>query len=589
MRLPVVFALASALFASAAAFAAAAPPTSLDVTAKGVDFFSNRFIVTADGNVRVRLSDGTVVTGQTFTMDLKLNRYLVAGDVHVDGPTIHAAGAAFAGYPDLDRSYFLPATSAAGAPPPAAPAVPERWTYYGLDWANPHVGREQPGDAFLFPDLAGERPYIYATGARITPRTNVLFTLPRVYTAGVYLPLPRYVVTFSANSHFYENGFQGARADVALPFNGSEHSLTALHARNDAFNGTYLALDQHFVWDKDWIVASIDPLTQEQRQYNLIAFKTFSPKFQGRVFAQESAAQHLIVNRPDDAAAFVALSFNAGLPHSGLSYNQSNYYQHILGYPKHPDDTVLASDYDPRWREHPTNAELTWTGVPTNVTKDGRFLFRLRSGIGFTHDAYGEGGYPNEQPGPKSLYYRYVGGLVSTNGIKVHGFSLAAQYDRQRMWYSLPHHVDLGDGRVSISRDLPLKHITAYVAYEVKTTGDYWGDQQLAAYPAAGDLVASPFGTYSGQAAFRGFATSRSITTAAVYAPTPYFVFNASLARFYDTPAPIPGIYGQPPVQLSADMRVRISKQLLVDLSRGYYFNFANERWTPTFAIQFSP
>jgi hypothetical protein len=42
-------------------------------------------------------------------------------------------------------------------------------------------------------------------------------------------------------------------------------------------------------------------------------------------------------------------------------------------------------------------------------------------------------------------------------------------------------------------------------------------------------------------------------------------------------------------VQLSADMRVRISKQLLVDLSRGYYFNFANERWTPTFAIQFSP
>ncbi len=62
------------------------------------------------------------------------------------------------------------------------------------------------------------------------------------------------------------------------------------------------------------------------------------------------------------------------------------------------------------------------------------------------------------------------------------------------MWYSLPHHVDLGDGRVSISRDLPRKHVTAYVAYEVKTTGDYWGDQQLAAYPAAADVVASPFG-----------------------------------------------------------------------------------------------
>ena len=266
MRLPVLFALAAALLAGATERASAAPPTSLDVTAKSVDFFSNRFIVTADGNVRVRLSDGTVVSGQTFSMDLKLNRYLVAGDVHVDGPTVHAAGAAFAGYPDLDRSYFLPVSG-----------TPERWTYYGLDWANPHVGREQPGDAFYFPDLTGERPYIYAVGARIAPRTNVLFTLPRVYTAGAYVPLPRYVVTFSANSHFYENGFQGARADVALPFNGSEHSLTALHVRNDPVNGTYTAIDQHFVWNKDWIVASIDPLTQQQRQYNLIGFKTFSP------------------------------------------------------------------------------------------------------------------------------------------------------------------------------------------------------------------------------------------------------------------------------------------------------------------------
>ncbi len=251
-----------------AALAAAAPPTSLDVTAKSVDFFSNRFIVTADGNVRVRLSDGTVVAGQTFTMDLKLNRYLVAGDVHVDGPT-HPRGRR--GVRGLSRSRPLvssPATS--GAPAPAAPRAGT------LDVLRAGLGEPARRAASSratrssSPTSTGERPYIYATGARITPKTNVLFTLPRVYTAGVYLPLPRYVVTFSANSHFYENGFQGARADVALPFNGSEHSLTALHARNDAFNGTYLALDQHFVWDKDWIVASIDPLTQEQRQYNLI-------------------------------------------------------------------------------------------------------------------------------------------------------------------------------------------------------------------------------------------------------------------------------------------------------------------------------
>jgi len=587
MRLPVLSALAAALFAGASALAVAAPTTSLDVAAKSVDFFSNRYVVTADGDVRVRLSDGTLITGQTFTMDLKLNRFLVAGDVRLDGPAVHATGAAFAGYPDLDRSYFLPSVA-----DPASP--PERWTYYGLDWSNVHAGREQPGDAFHFPDLTGERPYIYAVGARITPKTNVLFQFPRVYTAGVYLPLPRYVVTFSGNSHFYENGFQGARSDVALPFNGSEHSLTALHLRNDAFSGTYTAIDQHFVWNNDWIVASIDPLTQVQRQYNVIGFKTFSPKVQGRLFLQESAGSAGIINKPIiNAAAFTEIQFNAGLRRSGLSYTQDNYFQQLLGFRTPPDELMSTAYYDPRWREHPMNALLTWTGYQNSISKNSPISFRLRSGFGWAHDAYGEGGYVNEQPGPKTLYYHFAGGLVSTNAIKLGRgpapYSLTAQYDRQRLWYSLPHHVDTGDGRISLSRELFRQHISYYVAYEVKTVGDYWGSQQLAAYPTPTDSLTTAFGTYGGQSAFRGLATSHGLSTSLVYAPTQYFGLNLLLSRFYDTPAPVPGAYGQPPVQFTGDVRLRLSKQVLVDLKRSYYFNFANERWTPQFEVQFSP
>ncbi|MEA2690602.1 MAG: hypothetical protein QOD51_3209, partial [Candidatus Eremiobacteraeota bacterium] len=312
MRIPVFIALAAALFGSMTAAAPATPPSSLDVTADSVVYFSNRFIVTADGNVRVRLSDGTVVRGQTFTMDLKLNRYLVAGDVRLDGPTIHdQSGAAFAGYPDLDRSYFLPASG-----------TPSRTTFTGLDWTHPDTAREQPGDAYYFPNLTGERPYIKARGARIIPRTNVLFDQPSVYTAGVYVPLPRYVVTFGPNSHFYENAFAGARADVALPFNGSAHSLTALHVRNDAFNGTYLAFDQHFVWNQDWIAFGIDPLTQEQRQYNLIGYKRLTPKLETRLFLQESAAQAGIINRPSNAAGFGELQLSGGFRGSNITFTQ---------------------------------------------------------------------------------------------------------------------------------------------------------------------------------------------------------------------------------------------------------------------------
>ncbi len=582
MRLLLFFSMAWFLLAGTTAAIAASPDASLDITAKNVDFFYNRFIVTADGDVRLRLSDGTTVSGQTFTMDLKLNRFLVAGDVHVDGPGIHQTGAALAGYPDLDRIFFLPAAG-----------TPERYTYFGGDWSNPHAGREQPGDAFNFPDLTAERPYIVASGVRIVPKTNALFTFPRVYTAGVYLPLPRYVVTFSANPHYFENGFAGGRADIALPFNGSEHSLTALHLRNDQFNGTYLALDQHFVWDHDYIVAAVDPLTQEQRQYNLIGYKRFSQKLETRVFLQESAAQAGIINRPDNAAAFGEINVNAGLRHSGLSYIQDNYWQYLLGFKPGPNDAVPTGSYDPRWREHPMSQQLVWTGYENRVTKATPLLFRLRSSIGLAHDVYGEGGYPNEQPGPPTTSFHALGATLYTPPLKLGAFGITAQYDRQKMWFNLPHQVDQTDSRVTLSRQFARQHVNAYVAYEIRNTADYWGDQQLAAYPVGtagcGDTCIDQYGTFGGQNAFRGLATFRALTAAAVYSPSQYFTLNLQLTHNRDFPLPVPGIYGQAPYLFTGDLRVRISRQILLDLTRQYFFNFAGQRWAPQFGIQFSP
>lgn len=584
MRFPVLIALASALFASASATALALPPTSLDVTAKTVDFYYNRFIVTADGNVRVRLSDGTVVSGQTFSMDLKLNRYLVAGDVHVDGPTVHATGAAFAGYPDLDRSYFLPAGG-----------TPERETFFGIDWSHPTTVREQPGDAYYFPDLTGERPYIIATGARIVPKTNVLFNLPRIYTAGIYTPLPRYVVTFSANSHFFENTFFGGNFDVGVPFNGSAHSLTALHLRDDDFNGMYLAFDQHFVWDQDYIAFGIDPLTQEQRQYNLVAYKRWAPKLETHLFVQESAAQPGIINRPINAAGFGQIQIAGGFRGSNISYTQNNYYQYLLGIPTVANDTIPTASFDPRWREHPTDGVLAFTGGPSQLLHTTAALYlRPRAGVGFAHDAYGEGGYPNEQPGPPDSIYHYVGGTLYTAPLKLSPvrdqfLTFSTSYDRQEQWYNIPHMVSLGDLLFSLADGKPKLHLQYYVAYEVRTTDDYWGGQQLLAYTPSPDFVTTQFGTFGGQSAFRGLATSRGYTGSIIYSPTGYFALKTTLSRFYDTPAPVPGLYGQPPWQLLADVRFRLSKQIMVDVTRSYYFNFADERWTPALGVTVTP
>jgi hypothetical protein len=74
-----------------------------------------------------------------------------------------------------------------------------------------------------------------------------------------------------------------------------------------------------------------------------------------------------------------------------------------------------------------------------------------------------------------------------------------------------------------------------------------------------------------------------------VYTPTPYFALNLTMQHFDVTPAPVPGLGGQAPDQFLADVRVRLSRNILVDVSRGYYFNFANETWAPQYQIQFSP
>lgn len=581
MRLSVLIALASALFASASAAALALPPASLDVTANGVDFYFNRFIVTADGNVRVRLSDGTVISGQTFSMDLKLNRYLVAGDVHVDGPTIHEAGAAFAGYPDLDRSYFLPTGG-----------TPARETFFGVNWAHPTTTREQPGDAFYFPDLTGERAYIKANGVRIVPKTNALFSNAQIYTAGVYLPVPRYVVTFAANSHFFENTFFGGNFDVGVPFNGSAHSLTALHLRNDPYNGTYLAFDQHFVWDQDYIAFGVDPLTQQERQYNLVAYKRWTPKFESRLFLQESAAQAGIINRPTNAAGFGELQLSGGFRGSNLSYTQDNYYNYMLGIPQGLTDlSTLTANFDPRWLQHAVDGVLAFTGGPSPLERGKIGLYiRPRAGTGFAHDIYGEGGYPNEQPGPPDSLYHYFGGTLYTSPLKLSSTaSLSASYDRQRTWYNVPHEVDLGDLLFTAADANERLRLRYYLAYEIKTTDDYWGSAQLAAYPPYPNTVTTQFGTFGGQAAWRGLGTSRGYTSSVIYSPTSYFAFKLILSRFYDTPAPVPGLYGQPPWQLTTDVRFRVSRQILVDVTRAYYFNFADERWTPVLGVQISP
>ncbi|MFN2459920.1 MAG: hypothetical protein ABR591_04465 [Candidatus Velthaea sp.] len=584
----VFFALwaAAAVTFAAARTAAAAPPTSLDVSADRVDFFSNRFVVTAEGNVRVRLSDGTMLTAQTFNMDLKLNRYLLAGDVHLDATDAHEVGAAFAGYPDLDRSYFLPASGA-----------PDRWTYTGLAFSHAEKGRQQPGDAFFFPDLTGERAYIIARHATILPRTNAKFSGARIYTAGVYLPVESWVQNFSANPNFSQNGFAGATADVGVPFNGSRNAITAVHARYDTVNKLYFSYDQHFVWDRDYIVASVNPATTYQKQWNLIGYKHESPALESRLFVQLSTLGHALA-KPDESAAFENLSVNARLAHSALGFNFDNY-----------NTTLLSDRLFEQEKEHPSDASLAWTGFDHKI-HGLPLTYHLRSGIAYAHDAYrcGFGADcvdPNAPPPPgalvpglyllnfagtpvRTVWYNFVGATFATSSIKIAKDTfVAGSFDKQRVSFSLPHHVDTTSAVVSLSRTYGTKY-AAFLAYSVNNVGDYYGARQLEFYPPAGPIV-NQFGTFTGLAAFRGFTTTRALTASAVVTPNQYFNFNLTVQHFHNFPENIPLAFGAPPLQATGDVRIRIARQILLDVSRTYFFNYYGAKWTPQFGIQFGP
>ena len=591
MRFFLLFLFVTSAMLLAPSIARAEPPLSIELHARVVDYYSNRFILTADGNVSIRLSDGTIVTGNSFSMDLKLNRYLVAGNVHLDGPHVHETGAAFAGYPDLDRNYFLEEGD-----------LPDRWTYYGQDFTDEHKGRLQPGDAFYFPDLSYEKPYIIASSATIFLKNNVEFP-PGSRIApvlGAYLPTPGFVINYSSNPNFYQNAFSGAVFDIGIPFHGAADAISAMHIRYDQYRGLYTAFDQHFVHNLDYAVFSVDPLTQNQRQFNAILYKRLSPALEARFFYQLSALAQGLINEPTTASSFGNLVVNTKVGKYAVGLDADQYNNDLLGNAQnafaadglrqagHPFDMTLSvQSYEDEFRL------FRYIGVPVK--------FQYRGGYGYTYDSYGiptQGDGSTNYTSPlwggvpyPTIFQTYLGLTVYTSSIRIAKLTtISAKYDRLEQWYSLPHHEITSSFSTTIARTpLSVKQPAFLLTYSNVNIGDFYGTDQLHAYPPAVDTITNQFGTFTGLSAFDGFATSRSLSGSMVYTPTPYFALNLTMQHFVVTPAPVPGVGGQPPYQFNIDVRVRLSKQVLLDVSRSYYFNFGNLLWSPQFTVQFSP
>jgi hypothetical protein len=563
---------------------AAARIDSIVLHAVRVAFYSNKFVVTGDDDVRVSLSDGTIVTGRTFSMDLKLNRFIVAGGVTLTHGAKTYEGAAFAEFLDFRRGYFLPVLS-----------EPDRWTFLDDDYEKPVLGREMPGDAFSFQDVGVDHPFILSSTARITPKTGVGFTPARIYTLGVYTPAPDYYQNFSANPNFAQNSLNGATADVPYTFFGSSNASTALHMRYDTTNKGYLGIEQHVVSQRSYAVFSINPLTRPQKQYNFLgSFKTPSQRFQVTTFDQVSSFQEGF-SQPWSSSALENLQLTYALPNSYLQLT-GNQYQNTLLAPPQPDANGALWYGDPGhpWvPNHPNNFQIAWIGADRRWAKSP-INYRLRVGLLTAHDGFGMGSFNNT---PYTSYWQhFVGFTTWTNPFRLTAHMPYDQsayfqvtYDRQRtIVSSFPRYQDQGTLTATLSKQNGRRGST-YLSYVVSNQVDYLGALQQQFYPPT--IIQNPYDgrTYPGYAAFQGLATSRDLQFAYNFTPTPYFSFSIQGDRHKDFPEPIPFYYGTPPWAVTARTQFRLSPTINVTVQRSYYFNFGNMGWSPTFSVQVGP
>jgi len=569
------------------------------LSADRIAFYSNRFIVGAEGAVDITLGDGTHVSGNTFAMDLRLNRFVIAGNVKVRTNGTEIPGAAFAEYFDFDRAYFVPVTT-----------EPDRWTFAAGEYAHPLRGREMPGDTFFLPDLAGERVFLTAKHATIDPKQSVRFT-PATLNFGVAsVPFPSYFLTFSPNPNFAQNALPGAYVDGPFDFAGGGHALSTLHLRYDPVNAVFPALEQHLVSDKSYFVVSANPLTRPLKQYNALAFDRISPGLQVQLVLQETTFQHGF-SRPLSATAFASLQITGSLPHSYLQFTTQNYYDSLLARP----DTFVGStpvgrtyyygDPSHNWiGDHPSQQQLAWIGFRHPL---GRlpFTFQLRSSVGAATNtttplATLRGATYT------SLFNKAAGLNIASNSIVLmsdpahRGRDLyaTASFDKQRQFFSLPHYVDTQSESLALTKIVDPRRLTLLASYTISNTGDFYGAQQAFAYASS-----TAFNPYTGQSypeysAFRGFATVHSLVEQAVFTPTELLTINVAMRENRDFPRAVPGPpqtvgttvtffnYGATPYEADLDVRYRINRQLTLDLGRSYFFNFGGyERWSPRFSF----
>ncbi|TAM91002.1 hypothetical protein EPN42_05020, partial [bacterium] len=514
-------------------------PEAFRVSADRLAYYSDRYVIVGTGHVRVDYGSA-VITGERFSMDLRLNRFLVAGGVHLQAPSGAYDGAAFAEYIDFRRSYFIPVSP-----------EPDRWTFLDGSYGSHNPGREMPGDTFFLPNAEGSTLFLTARTAEIRPRSSVTFRPATLLAAGnrTLLPTPSYVLNFAANPYFGQNSLSGAQFDGPYFFLGGPNQLGALHVRYNGQDRAYLSFEERLVEGHDgqrgYLVFSGNPLTRPDKQFNLIEYHKFSDRTSGQLVTQLFTDQSGL-SQPLSSSGFATYQLVHSLRESFVALTGTQSEGNLLapnplGYYGDPSHGIVSN--------HPFKGSLSWTGFAHNLDKHFNTFFRLRSGLDYNHDTYGvlQGHYGDVYP---TLWDRYVGATLYTKSFDVgRGVKVNASLDRQITSYSYPH-LNTATSTTLTASKFFTTHEAVVAQVQFADSVDQW----------------PPFST-SG-------ALQRSYILSNYFTPSPEFSLQLSYQHDNDTPAVLPFQIGQPvpfgvsqlspraPNQLLADLRVRLTHSL---------------------------
>jgi hypothetical protein len=511
--------------------ACAALPAHIDVRAATIDLYlTEPPLLAARGGVALAFGQAHL-RADAARYDLRHNRIVASGGVALsDGLIVlHAAACA------------LDVASGDGVLLRLDGALPATYAFRLGGAVSTTAGAPQP-QAFDVAPTDGLRPFVYARHAIVTPNANVRFTKAHVSTeAGVALPSPSYLYTFSTNPSFAQSSMPATSFDQPYGLAGNADAQLAAHLRYDTNAGRpTLGIDGHLVdGSRSYLIASALPTTAGIL-YDLAGYRQITPLLGATLSASA---------QPGFAGGAFQLQHSERETTTTLILQQTGGYQ---------------------------SGDLRLSTLGHEIPRFGYYKFALDAG--YDHQ-------PGAQPSAWDTRASLEGDYTTPNLRGPFGTTLSSSVDVATTLFNFPR--ERGSSRVygSIARRVG-RALSLFGSVQFLQTFDRYRTDEAAYYPTTPPILPNGL-PYYGYSAFAGVATYRTYALQATYSPNPSFNLILDATRERDWPQ-YDG-YGAPPEALGFDVRVRAPNGPTIEVGRTFIFGWGGRQWSPAYTLSIAP